>query len=268
MPARKSASDTDREERILKTAMYDRRGYSQSDIAKLLGVSQTQVSLDLKLVRSRYTERMIEDKSGLTNEMREHYRDIRREAWIQWERSKLASQKEVTQTIGGADGEEKERVTRTVEGRCGDPAYLQTIIKTLDSERDMLGLNAPKDINIKAQVLNWDMLADPATGGLPFEEPPDLIEQQLRALESATLENRDLEDKDVVLLNDQTVVPVPRTDKTETGHQPPLTFPQEKGDDGTDKESNNELQREAPRRGGDSDRVPDKPKQGRKGGSR
>jgi hypothetical protein len=68
------------------------------------------------------------------------------------------------------------KVSKTREGRVGDPSHLKTILTCLEAERVLLALDPKRDVNINANVVNWDVLA----GGIPDGPVPDVIEREIQ----------------------------------------------------------------------------------------
>ena len=152
-------SPTQREGDLELVAKLDRRGWSQIEIANYIGISQQQVSFDLKLVRERYREATLDEMASRVEEKRRQYREVRREAWEAWERSKLESKKTSTESIQvppkgekqgkrGGKGETSTtpilrptRVTETVEAKLPANEYLRTVLECLKAERELDGLD-------------------------------------------------------------------------------------------------------------------------------
>lgn len=90
----KITSDTHRQQVYAEIAKLDRRGYTQWDIATtlkemgLIDVSQMMICQYLKDIRKRCLEQMVEERKAAIAEKIEQYREVRREAWDAWERSK------------------------------------------------------------------------------------------------------------------------------------------------------------------------------------
>jgi len=84
-----------------------------------------------------------------------------REAYNEWERSKLPAETISTKTTGEGENQKTE-VTKTVKGQCGDPRYLDTIVNTIVHELKILGIYAPdgqggeaeKDRKSLAEIMN------------------------------------------------------------------------------------------------------------------
>ena len=144
---------TQREADAVEVERLDRRGYSQREIAARIGVAPSQVCYDLKLLRQRYREAQLAERSAAVAEKLEQYRDIRREAWEAWERSKDNKEKEITEKVSSLGAQEavaakteKLKAIITTEGRLPGNEYLRTILETLQNERELQGLDAPKKL--------------------------------------------------------------------------------------------------------------------------
>lgn len=183
MPPPKTRTKTEREEVLAKVAQLDRRGYTQKVIAEKVGVSIPQICYYLKKLRMRYIEAQLEDRSALVAMKIEQYREIRKEAWEAWERSKEDKLREVKDfgtpvlrfKLKDEDQEEKSdsarinqlsveeclvliKKTVTKEGRLPSSEYLNIIMETLTAERKLLGLDESLKIDLTAQVINWNDL--------------------------------------------------------------------------------------------------------------
>src|ERR1700690_3105196 len=134
----------------------DGRGWSQfqirDELKRQLGVeiSQPMVSIYRKQVWQETTTDFHANKEHAVPIKVEQLRDIRREAWSAWERSSEDASKVVlefanqTEQVGIDDYVTSEVMLKrieTKEGRLPDNAYLTTILKTLEQERQLLGLD-------------------------------------------------------------------------------------------------------------------------------
>jgi predicted transcriptional regulator len=90
---------TQREEDLAKIAEMDRRGYSQMEIAAAVGMAQSTVHKELENLRRWYAERKFAERDALVAEKLAQYREIRKEAWEAYERSKEDSQKRVEEHV-------------------------------------------------------------------------------------------------------------------------------------------------------------------------
>lgn len=169
-----------------------RRGWSQSQIAEKLGVSAGQVHYDYKLVVKQITERTKEEAEVVVAMKIERLREISREAWVEWERSKCdkerrkedrypvkakedegegkkAPRKGRKKNAPNPDGASVEgrlagelrkvKETFEVEGRLGDTRYLDIILRCLVEEAKLEGIYPDKTTVVQGQAtLSWDQL--------------------------------------------------------------------------------------------------------------
>lgn len=175
MAINKTRSRTQREERLTEVAAMHRRGMTQVQIAKALGVSQPQIAYDLRIVQSRYQATQLDELDALKAEKLAQYRDIRREAWLAWERSKedagmvMEEFADATVFDGSRDGSER-RIRRVVTkaGRLSANQYLLTILATLKAECELVGLDEERptapmaNVNLIGQEF-WCQLAQQIT---------------------------------------------------------------------------------------------------------
>jgi predicted transcriptional regulator len=170
-----------RERDLLAIARLSRRGFNLQEMADELGISPGTVSADLVRLRQRYKKDADEEHRVLIAEKRAQYREVRKEAWEQWERSKEDARRKVVETAVNPDGTPgRTRTILTTEGRLADTAYLRTIIETLRDESALDGLNAPKKVDANVNVMNWDALFVQVEDG-----QVDDVEKQLASLEES-----------------------------------------------------------------------------------
>lgn len=174
-----------READFERIGQMDRQGYTQTAIASVIGSSQAQVNYDLRIIRKRYAEFLVLKRKVVTAQKVEEYRDIRREAWEAYQKSKEPLIEEIEeQTITATGGYTK--ITNKTKQRLPDAAYLRIIADCLAAEREMQGIDAPKRLNLKAAMasgIDFDAFADgPAT-----EELEDVIEAEIEQLEAKAL---------------------------------------------------------------------------------
>lgn len=155
-----SRTKTERVIALEEVARLDRRGYNQFQIADLLGVTQQQVSYDLKAIRKQYAEATIATRAEYVAEKIEQLREVEREAWAAWDRSKENHERttETTEkveqpvaapsastetTLGPEGGGNRLKTIIMKEGRLPESAYLQTIIACHKEEAALRGLYPP-----------------------------------------------------------------------------------------------------------------------------
>jgi hypothetical protein len=204
-PGTKLKTDTEKEEVKMLVARYDRRGFNLRQIADILRAdhgydfSRTTVCAKLQEGRAEYKEEMVGDRAALVAQKLAEYRELRREAWTAWERSKEDAERvteEHAPTLLPGDEEGKPRkgkrgrfasatdpgtVEETLrrikrievrEGRLPANQYLNAILATLDAERELLGLDAPREIKGLVGHVHLGVPAGlPATasGGVDFD---------------------------------------------------------------------------------------------------
>jgi len=152
-------SNTQREEVKALVAKLDRRGYSlwqvRDELERSNGINITnvQVSVYLKQLRAEYKAARLKERQDEVNTKIEQYREIRREAWLAYDRSMEDSHKLVeeygtdSEAVGVEDYITSEVLLKkivTKEGRLPDNSYLTTIMRTLEAERELLGLDECK----------------------------------------------------------------------------------------------------------------------------
>jgi predicted transcriptional regulator len=114
------------------------KGWSQMAIAAHLGLSQATISNDLKAIQAQWRESSVRDfDSARERELRKLDR-VERESWAAWERSQKPTQSAVMSTDGS-----EQRTQKTVKEQCGDPRFLEQIVRCIASRRALLGIDAP-----------------------------------------------------------------------------------------------------------------------------
>lgn len=176
-PGPKIQSKTQKEQVFAIVAKYDRRGYTQLQIVEKLKeeaqleVTQPTVSDYLKQLRTQYASSKLANREELINEKIEQLKEVRREAWEAYERSKADYRKKVREKAPKLEedegkkpklklhvgkgtnrnpdkGEVEEsmrllRVIVTREGRLPSDAFLKVVIQTIEAEAKLQGLLIP-----------------------------------------------------------------------------------------------------------------------------
>lgn len=182
-----------REEALLTVANLSRRGYSQSEIASKMGVTQQQVSYDLQIIKKRYAAMQEEDFLAYRYEKILQLKDIRREAWEAWEKSKEDYRKLVQEDYTDSKGGTSTKITDITEGRIPANEFLKTILETLKEENELMGAYPTKKLDIKAEVINWDQIMGLALNGVPNVVEDALKKQLLESVEAAAFIDEDRE---------------------------------------------------------------------------
>jgi len=116
------------------------QGWTQQAISDRLGVPQTTVSLDLRIVRRQWEKEAQDDFNALRLEALQKLERLECEAWAAWERSQKPAQSAVV------DDGAKKGTRKTVKNQHGNPRFLQVVHNCIDSRRAILGLDAPRKL--------------------------------------------------------------------------------------------------------------------------
>jgi hypothetical protein len=175
-----------------------------------------QVQKSIEEVHTKYMNEVMAQRAALTAEKRAQLRELRKEAWEAWERSKGDRERTVTETRPGAlcpkcKGQGKDarvkgrvchqcsgtgrmkdskKVIQVHEGRLPSNEYLKTIIETLREEAELLQLTTPGSINTQVNVVAWDTLLAQARESRTAESggTGDVIASKLHAIEARLIE--------------------------------------------------------------------------------
>lgn len=140
------------------------KGTSQMEIARQLGISQGQVSNDLKRLLKRWEETRLNEIDRYKHEQLLRINMIEEEMWSAWEKSKLTGKKTVNKGKSGKTIAKEDRVTGIVtkkddaeeywrvgeqeempEGK-GDMQYMNGIMWCQQERAKIVGLYAPKKV--------------------------------------------------------------------------------------------------------------------------
>jgi hypothetical protein len=136
-------------ERRHRVAALYLQGEHQYAIAARVGVSQQQVSFDLKAMRLQWLAATLRDFDAAKAEELARIDAIEVEAWQAWARSKEPREVTTTEGIEGGAGA-GQRISRKAivrrEEQCGDPRFLERIQKCIEQRCTILGLNPPQKV--------------------------------------------------------------------------------------------------------------------------
>lgn len=159
MPGRYSHNHPRVVERRQQVAARYIRGEYQSTIARDLGLTQAQISYDLKAIRAEWLQSTLRDFDALKGEQLAKVDAVETEAWAAWERSKQA--REVTITEASEGTRPGRKATMRKEGQAGDPRFLAEIGKCVDRRCAILGIGAREEA-LKTAGLGLAALLDEA----------------------------------------------------------------------------------------------------------
>ena len=129
------------------------RGEYQSAIAEAFGVTQQQISLDLKALRKAWREAAMRDTDAVVAQELAKLDLIEAEAWAAWERSKQPREVTMTEQMDGQTTQRKASVRR--EGQAGNPRFLEQIQKCIEQRCALLGLGTPAPstvVNVQVNI--------------------------------------------------------------------------------------------------------------------
>jgi hypothetical protein len=140
-----------------------KRGFGEEEIAGELGLEVKQVVVQYKIA----IKEMAETRSQVTEEVLtlklKEYQEVKKEAWLAWEKSKNPIEKEAYETITSEYGT-KEIAKRFKEGRLPASEYLNVILQCLKAERELLGINPVRKIEgsmtVAGVVFDWNRFMD------------------------------------------------------------------------------------------------------------
>jgi transcriptional regulator with XRE-family HTH domain len=165
--------DTEVLSRRAEVARRYLQGEMQEQIAQSFGVTQGQISQDLKAIRAAWLASAVRDFDALKAQELAKIDAVEREYWLAWERSK--KDKEISVQEGGEVDPQtrKPRIKKVVmrkEGQAGNPAFLAGVLTCIERRCSILGLDAPKRF-----VIRWDDLTDEQIDRLAAGEPPEKV---------------------------------------------------------------------------------------------
>lgn len=131
-----------RDRRVAVAHLYA-TGWPQHKIAKKLGVTQQQISLDIKAIRAEWQRTMAEEYDRLKAEQLAKIDAAEAEAWRGWRRSQRDSKK-VTEKRSKRNGGVRAVITVREENRAGDPRFLLVVLACIVHRCRLFGLDAPK----------------------------------------------------------------------------------------------------------------------------
>lgn len=156
-----------------------RRGWSKTQIAEKLGVHQTMISYDYKLVMKEVIANQTKDALFLRAKALEELAEVKKEAWIGWDKSKELHRKKVIEEYDkGDDSPMSTKTVDTTEGSLPGSHYLNIILNCIAKEAELTGINADKVLQVQQTVINWDKLYETPANAM------DDIERKIKEVEA------------------------------------------------------------------------------------
>lgn len=149
---RKNKKEGVLERRAIVSKLY-LQGWYQVDIAAEVGVTQQQVSADLKVLRSQWLESSLRDFDEARDQELFKIDNLEREYWSAWEKSKQDYKKKMTKVKGGIKDPNYVEKTESEVIIFGDKRFLDGVQWCITKRCEILGLNAP----IKKEVVKKEL---------------------------------------------------------------------------------------------------------------
>lgn len=131
-----------KQDRVKIAEMYI-RGMYQSEIAKELGLSQQQISSDLKKIQKEWQKTTTIALDEYKSKELAKIDHLERTYWQEWEISRLEIK---TKTLKTKDAEHMEKTLKEEE-RCGDPRYLLGVQWCIEQRCKILGIYQQADLS-------------------------------------------------------------------------------------------------------------------------
>lgn len=117
------------------------QGLSQSKIGKEVGVTQQQVSNDLKVLVKQWQENNFEHINAVKAKELDKLNLIEKEAWQAFYNSVGEKRKAITKNGTNSRGSFEE-TSEQLEDLTGDPRYMQIILSCIERRCKILGIDA------------------------------------------------------------------------------------------------------------------------------
>jgi len=148
----------EREKDLLGISRQYLQGITQAEIGQGLGLSQQQISYDLKALRKRWLNSSVVNIDEAKAKELARVDHLEREYWDAWEKSKNPHKTTASKKVDG------EQIEKTIQGETGtgDPRFLAGVQWCIDKRCRIFGLDAPARTDVtsggKAIIINWDTI--------------------------------------------------------------------------------------------------------------
>lgn len=163
-----------------------RMGYSQSQIAEDVKLSQPQVCIECKKIRERTLDSMIADRKHLIHQEYSVIMDVRRMAYIGFEAAKSGKKRKTREVKCGGEGVGYEKESTMEEGILPPSEYINVILKTNERICDLFGLDEAVKNIFNVTATSSTVVASPqdlVSLILGLRQQPYPVEAEVRALE-------------------------------------------------------------------------------------
>ncbi|GEM_PF-6520279 len=131
------------------------QGETQEQIAESLGLSQSQISLDLRVAKQQWRQQYARDVQEVIQEEIARIRLMESESWRGWNESQQVKESTTHRTIVKGDFETEE-TTVTREKSCGNPAFLTVLLACIEKRCKLMGVSTHlrlRDIDAAVKLL-------------------------------------------------------------------------------------------------------------------
>lgn len=125
------------------TRLYLHERKSQDEIAATLGITQQQVSYDLRTLHKRWQESAINDISAAQAEELARIHMLEREYFDAWTSSRADTTRTYQEKSRDERGRTRYRGGLTKETRSGDPRFLEGVRWCIAKRLEILGIDGP-----------------------------------------------------------------------------------------------------------------------------
>jgi hypothetical protein len=130
------------------------KGKAIWEIAQILGVSTSTVHSDLKIIQEEWRQSTMLNMDKLKVQQLAKLDRIEREAWEAWTKSREDAESEELATETYYSLKQKKNVTttstkKTRAGQAGAAEFLRVIQSCIKQRCEILGLNAPLEVDLK-----------------------------------------------------------------------------------------------------------------------
>ncbi len=168
MPQRPNKVVTERRSRVADLYL---EGFTQPEIAARVGISQSQVSRDLKFCSKKWQEEAKEAIEEIKAKDLVKLDRLERKYHIGWRRS-IEKQKTDRTKTSVSDGKLTTESSSEEKTHIGDPRFLDGVLKCLTRRAEILGYDAPSK---KAVDLSGDLVIE----RLPEDQLDEIIQAAL-----------------------------------------------------------------------------------------
>jgi len=120
-------------------------GMWQVEIAKEVGVTQGQVSQDLSVLRRLWQQSALVNIDKVKSKELAKLDRLENEYWKAWH-SSVGEKVRTTES----DGDKGHEIREEIKIDAGDPRFLQGVLSCISKRCDILGINAPSEVDIKS----------------------------------------------------------------------------------------------------------------------